>query len=196
MIKPSAIKASLPNHCPIDGFSINPSWIQDWTQTRLYDKVIHHHSFEFIWRMTMRGLYRHPLPPGYSGDPPTPPKQEVPVPVIEDEEDISLDDTLPLDLGPASSPSVAPKIHTFEQKLRSERHEDSWTRTPNSNGTGAIHVKSFHCKLTGDSLEFLDQQINEWLDAHPQYEVKFVTSSIGTWTGKSKEPNMIVNVWV
>lgn len=112
---------------------------------------------------------------------------------------MSLDDTLPLDLGPVSSQQAAasaPKIRTFEQKLRSQRHEDSWSRTPNSNGTGAIHVKSFHCKLTGDSLEFIDKQINEWLDAHPQYEVKTVTTSIGTWTGKLKEPNLIVNVWV
>ncbi len=147
----------------------------------------------------MRGLYHHPLPPGYSGPIPTPPDGEnKPKPVSKPVEQ-SLDDTLPLDLGPESSDSgtsTPRKIHTFEQKLRSIRHEDQWERTPNANGTGAIHVKSFHCKLTGDSLEFLDQQVNEWLDAHPQYEVKFVTSSIGIWTGKLKEPNMIINVWV
>lgn len=106
---------------------------------------------------------------------------------------------------PAQPPHAAPseaadsgasKIRMFDQKLGAGRHEDSWKRTPNINGTGAIHVKSFHCKLTGDSLDFLDQQINEWLDAHPQYEVKMVTTSIGEWTGKLKEPNLIVNVWV
>jgi hypothetical protein len=140
----------------------------------------------------------HPLPPGYSGPASTPPEDEGPVDLNDEQLEESLDDTLPLDLGPStgSSASAPPKIQTFEQKLRKVRHEDSWERTPNANGTGAIHVKSFHCKLTGDSLEFLDQQINEWLDAHPQYEVKSVTSSIGTWTGKSKEPNLIVNVWV
>lgn len=146
----------------------------------------------------MRGIYRHPLPPGYSGPPSTPPEEERPA-STEDETDLSLDDTLPLDLGPVPTvpdPAEPPKIRTFEQKLRSLRHEDTWSRTPNANGTGAIHVKSFHCKLTGDSLEFIDQQINEWLDAHPQYEVKTVTTSIGTWTGKLKEPNLIVNVWV
>ena len=88
------------------------------------------------------------------------------------------------------------KIKPIRQALGGGRHEDDWARTPNVTGTGAIHVKSFHCKLTGDSLELLDQQVNEWLDAHPQYEVKFVTTSVGTWTGKSKEPNLIVNVWV
>jgi len=89
-----------------------------------------------------------------------------------------------------------PKIRAFEQKLTSGRHEDNWDRTPNSTGTGAIHVKSFHCKLTGESLEFMDRQINEWLDSHPQYEVKFVNTSVGDWTGKLKEQNLIIQVWV
>jgi hypothetical protein len=148
----------------------------------------------------MRGPLRHPLPPGYSGPVPTPPEDEnTPEPV---EEELSLDDTLPLDLSPAETAKPvaqsegSSKIRTFEQKLGGKKHEDNWNRTPNATGTGAIHVKSFHCKLTGDSLDFLDQQVNEWLDAHPQYEVKYVTTAIGTWTGKLKEPNLIVNVWV
>lgn len=95
-----------------------------------------------------------------------------------------------------SGPEPASKIRAFEQKL-SGRHEDKgWNRTPNSPGTGAIHVKSFHCKLNAESLEFLDQQVNEWLDAHPQYEVKMVTSSVGDWTGKTREPNLVLQVWV
>ncbi|MFG0307111.1 MAG: hypothetical protein ACF8Q5_12945 [Phycisphaerales bacterium JB040] len=103
----------------------------------------------------------------------------------------------PQDSTPSEGESEAPKIRNFEQRLSgNRRHEDEWNRSPNSTGTGAIHVKSFHCKLTGDSLEFLDRQVNEWLDAHPQYEVKFVTTSVGTWTGKLKEPNLIMNVWV
>lgn len=97
---------------------------------------------------------------------------------------------------PVSVPAPAgSKIRAFSQALGG-RHEDNWNRSPNVTGTGAIHVKSFHAKLTGDSLEFLDKQVNEWLDAHPQYEVKFVTSAIGEWTGKLKEPNLIVMVWV
>jgi hypothetical protein len=93
---------------------------------------------------------------------------------------------------------AAPKIRAFDQRLAGSgaKHEDNWNRSPNVTGTGAIHVKSFHCKLTGDSLENLDRQINEWLDSHPQYEVKFVTSSVGDWTGKLKEANLIVQVWV
>jgi hypothetical protein len=92
-----------------------------------------------------------------------------------------------------------PKIQAFEQRLgqTGKRHEESWKRSPNVTGQGAIHVKTFHCKLNNESLDFLDQQVNEWLDAHPQYEVKLVTNAVGDWTGKTgKEPNLIVQVWV
>jgi len=95
-----------------------------------------------------------------------------------------------------AQPQRSSKIRTFEQKLAGGRHEDQWDRSPNVTGTGAIHVKSFHCKLNEESLHHLDQQINEWLDAHPQYEVKFVTSTVGEWRGKTTEPNLLVQVWV
>lgn len=97
-----------------------------------------------------------------------------------------------------SAPTPAPgtagsKIRMFGQD---KRHEEQWSRTPNTTGSGAIHVKTFHCKLTEDALTYMDQAVNEWLDAHPQYEVKFVSSSIGTMTGKLKEPALICQVWV
>jgi hypothetical protein len=79
---------------------------------------------------------------------------------------------------------------------KERRHEEQWSRTPNTTGYGAIHVKTFHCKLTEDAIAYMDQTINEWLDAHPQYEVKFVSSTIGTLTGKLKEPALFCQVWV
>jgi hypothetical protein len=77
-----------------------------------------------------------------------------------------------------------------------KRHVDQWSRTPNVTGQGAIHVKTFHGKLTEDALAYMDRQINEWLDAHPEYEVKFISSSIGEFSGKIREPNLICQVWV
>lgn len=98
------------------------------------------------------------------------------------------------------NPNTATRVEPAS-KIRSlgheKRHEDNWNRTPNSPGTGAIHVRTFHCKLTDEGLEYLDRHVNEWLDEHPQYEVKFVTANIGEWTGKlGKEPHMVVQVWV
>jgi hypothetical protein len=105
------------------------------------------------------------------------------------------EDAKPLPVAEGMNPAGAGgKITAFGGK--SKRHEDSWTRSPNTTGNGAIHVKTFHCKLTDDALAYLDQGINEWLDAHPQYEVKFVSTSIGIMTGKLKEPALICQVWV
>ncbi len=97
----------------------------------------------------------------------------------------------------ASNEGKPPKIRAFTQKLFEGKHEDNWNRTPNAPGTGAIHVRSFHCKFNEDSLAHLDQQINEWLDSHPQYEVKLVTTCHGEWKSKfGIEPCLVVQVWV
>ena len=41
----------------------------------------------------------------------------------------------------------------------------------------------------------MDDKINEWLDAHPEIEVKFVTTAVGPYEGKIKEPALVMNVW-
>ena len=71
-----------------------------------------------------------------------------------------------------------------------------WQRPTNKDGTGATHVKTFTAKLRADSLAHLDEQINQWLDEHPEYEVKFVNTHIGPLKGKETEDALIVNVWV
>lgn len=99
---------------------------------------------------------------------------------------------------PGASPpaETRPKIQAFGQALGGRKHTENWKRKTNLTGTGATHVRSFHCKLNAESLEFMDRQINEWLDEHPDYEVKFVNAAVGEWTGKIKEPALIVSVWV
>lgn len=117
-----------------------------------------------------------------------------------------LEDAEPVEDAPASksgagidlvsaeeTASSGRKIHRFGDAVR---HEEKWNRTPNTPGTGAIHVKTFVSKLRLDAVEHMDQQINEWLDAHPQYEVKMVSSSVGVLVGKINEPAMFINVWV
>jgi hypothetical protein len=95
---------------------------------------------------------------------------------------------------------LTPEEPSLSSKIRhaiATRHEDNWSRTPNTPGTGAIHVRTFRAKLSDDGLTYLDQQINEWLDAHPQYEVKMVNTAVGEWSTKlGKEPGIVVSVWV
>jgi ABC-type glycerol-3-phosphate transport system substrate-binding protein len=65
----------------------------------------------------------------------------------------------------------------------------------NRTGTGATRVKSFHCKYSEQGLEYIDDQINRWLDEHPDIEVKFVTPTVMTFEGKFREPALVLNVW-
>jgi hypothetical protein len=85
------------------------------------------------------------------------------------------------------------KIQAFGKE---KRHEEKWVRTPNTTGQGAIHVRTFHSKITEDALTYMDQVINEWLDENPPYEVKFVSSTVGILSGKLKEPALLCQVWV
>ncbi|NBC10336.1 MAG: hypothetical protein GVY24_01190, partial [Planctomycetes bacterium] len=110
-----------------------------------------------------------------------------------DEQDlapIEIDQTTGDESGETSSGRT---IQTFGPDIR---HEDKWSRTPNTPGTGAIHVKTFVAKLRLDAIDHMDQQVNEWLDAHPQYEVKFVTTTVGKLVGKNTEDALFMSVWV
>lgn len=122
--------------------------------------------------------------------------EAIPIDEIEQEEEDSAGDAAVESIDIVSSEeskAAGRRIQTFGP---APRHEEKWNRTPNSPGTGAIHVKTFISKLRLDAVEHMDQQINEWLDAHPQYEVKFVTSCVGTLVGKINEPAMFLSVWV
>ena len=111
-----------------------------------------------------------------------------PEPIDDDEEELA-----PIDVEADAPSSGERKIQAFGQR---KPHEDHWQRTPNVTGQGAIHVKTFVSKLRLDAVEHLDEQVNQWLDAHPEYEVKFVTTTIGKLVGKNTEDAIFMNVWV
>jgi hypothetical protein len=56
-------------------------------------------------------------------------------------------------------------------------------------------VKTFHGKYSDQGMEHLDDVINEWLDNHPEVEVKFVTSTVNVFEGKIREPALVLNLW-
>jgi hypothetical protein len=139
-----------------------------------------------------RGPGSTPQAPGPAKDPSRPSKIQHPAPGISSQSRPSEPGPVPV-ADPTGPLTAARKITAFG---REQKHEEEWSRTPNTTGTGAIHVKTFHSKLTDDALVYMDQCINEWLDAHPEYEVKFVTTSVGIVTGKLKEPHLVCQVWV
>lgn len=111
-------------------------------------------------------------------------------------EPISLiEEPEPMPLTPGASP-IAPapkKIQALGGDMHHKKHD--WKRQPIKTGSGAIRVKSFHGKYSEQGLEYLDNAINEWLDANPDVEVKFVTPTVMTFDGKIKEPALVLNLW-
>lgn len=73
--------------------------------------------------------------------------------------------------------------------------KENYTRKVFTNGTGICRMRSFHGRLSSQGLEYMDNQINEWLDSNPDVEVKFVTSTVGIFEGKMREPALILNIW-
>jgi hypothetical protein len=111
------------------------------------------------------------------------PQGDAPIALVEDAEELMEE------VAPAAPNS---KI-VFGPDIVHKKHD--WKRTINCPGTGACRVKTFHGKLSDQGMEFMDDSINVWLDAHPDIEVKFVTSSVGMYEGKFKDLALILNVW-
>lgn len=127
------------------------------------------------------------------------PSDDAPDQIVLDDVDHELD---PIEVGDLSAGDIDPaemtstKITAFDGSSIRKPHDQHWKRTPNTPGTGAIHCKTFVAKLRLDAMDNLDEQVNQWLDTHPEYEVKFVTTTIGELKSKLTEPALFMNVWV
>lgn len=98
----------------------------------------------------------------------------------------------PIAVQPAPAAPAKPMIRFGPEGIRKQH---TWKRQTVINGTGACRVKSFRGKYSDQGLEHLDDTINEWLDAHPDVEIKFVTSTVDLFEGKVREPALVLNLW-
>jgi hypothetical protein len=120
--------------------------------------------------------------------PPPPPLPKRPMA----EEPLELEGEEEQPATPTAEPHKS-KIHGITSAASLAQH--AYKRPTHYNKTGAVRMRTFHCRLSEQGVEYLDQLINDWLESHPDIEVKFVTSTIGMWDGKLKEPTLILNVW-
>lgn len=98
----------------------------------------------------------------------------------------------------AGVPTTAPTASKIQSLNKPhEAVESRWKRPLNKNGTGASHVRTFCGAVSQQGLEYLDRHINEWLDTHPDAEVKFATLVVGDMpTATGREPAIIAQVWI
>ena len=116
--------------------------------------------------------------------------EEAPAPAAKKKQEDELPDAIDL---VDDDDHEAREIKMFGARQRVER---TWKRQPNADGTGATRVRTFVGKLRLDAIEHLDDQINEWLEEHPEFEIKNVTVSMGVLKGKTNEEAIFINVWV
>ncbi|MCC7204212.1 MAG: hypothetical protein IT441_03975 [Phycisphaeraceae bacterium] len=120
----------------------------------------------------------------------------IPIEDLEKESAPPPPDSLePMDLAaPSANEADKPQIKHFGAV---HRHAgEQWKRQPVITGKGACHMRTFFSKLRPDALEHMDRQINEWLEQHPEYEVKFSTTTTGLLHEKTAEPAIFVTIWV
>ena len=134
--------------------------------------------------------------PGIAPMPVQPRHEEAldPIELVEDEVEPS---PMPNVVGAAGPATASPAVTKSKIKFGAEivRREHQWKRQPHASGQGVCRVKSFHGKYSDQGLEHMDDMINEWLDAHPEVEVKFVTSTVNVFEGKIREPALVLNLW-
>ena len=92
-------------------------------------------------------------------------------------------------------PSSKIKLQTLGMSSGLHKTQTEYKRKTCATGQGACRVRSFHGRLSDEGMSYMDDKINEWLDAHPDIEIKHVTTTIGLYDGKIKEQALIVNVW-
>lgn len=114
---------------------------------------------------------RAPLNLGGTGAPPAPPTA-APTPAS------------------AATPAAAPKPPVLGPKPVAPR-----AAAPAGNGDRITGCKTFFTKLHPGAIDFLDEQINQWLKDNPGVVIKLTNTTTGEVQGKKTEANILMTVW-
>lgn len=110
------------------------------------------------------------------------PDEEKPIPFDNAENNQSSISHAPLNLDGSSASIVEPA--------------GTKTKKDEQSSSGRItHVKTFFTKLHAGSIDFLNQQINNWLKENPGIVIKKIDTTVGNVIAKKTEPNIIITVW-
>lgn len=102
------------------------------------------------------------------------------------------------DTAPQPADSSGGRIHALSAAtlgLAAAWNDAKFKRSLDPKAGAASRCRTFHCKLSEGSIDFFNNQVNEWLDANPAISIKFATSTIGMFEGKHTEPNLIMTVF-
>ena len=109
-------------------------------------------------------------------------------------EPISMGDDEPLSLEGGEKDAGSTSVKAFGGQKPSFAPVGAFKRPLNLTVAGATRCRVFHSKISPPSLEYMENQINQWIDSD-KIEVKHVGHLIGDMEGKAIVPNVIVVVW-
>lgn len=89
------------------------------------------------------------------------------------------------------------KIHSFATgSTLSGVHHDERLKRPLSGAQDApTRCRTFHAKLNDASIAYMNDQINEWVDADPRIFIKTVSTTVGLFEGKHPEPHLFITMF-
>lgn len=73
--------------------------------------------------------------------------------------------------------------------------ESKFKRAATMDLSGAIRCRMFHCRLSDGAIDFMQNQINEWMDENDNIAIKYAISNIGLFEGKHTEHNLILTLF-
>ena len=114
-----------------------------------------------------------------------------------------LDKPIPLDIPPAAKPGVShapldlggPPAAAPAPKAPVPRQVVGKPAAKVVSGDRITGIKTFFTKLHPGALNFLDEQITNWLKENPGISIKHTNLAVGEVQSKKTEPNIIISVW-
>jgi hypothetical protein len=97
----------------------------------------------------------------------------------------------PLDLGGSRAVEI-PKTEAPKQVVTTTSTPKPATAATCERITG---VRTFFTKLHPGAINFLDEQITEWLKKNPDITIKRTNVTVGEIQSKKTEPNILITVW-
>lgn len=110
----------------------------------------------------------------------------------------AAEEKLTIDGGEVSAEAqTSSKIRSFAQgsTLAGAHHDAKLKRHTTGPTEPATRIRTFHSKLTPAALAHMDDQINEWVDSHPDIFIKSVNTTVGPFEAKHVEQHLIVTIF-
>ncbi len=132
-----------------------------------------------------------------SGDDPDAP---IPFDVIENDSNTNVSHS-PLDLGgggktEAKAEAKALEIEPIAKPVSTKQPAPTAAAGPAAGSERHIsNVKTFFTKLHAGALDFLGEQIGNWLKNNPDIIIKQTNTTCGIVVGKKAESSLIITVW-